>query len=225
MTETAKDRKLKNYHGFRVPNYESSLISSTTNGISEVQTQAAVQRRIKVDEIRLSKQNIKIEDKLQIIQQNASIMNYEKRKQLMSVADKGYFGFIQDTVDKMSRIKILSPPPSNSLKNGIQFQESAQVPIHKKTIISDISLKKADYLSGMRDLQAESQTRGTYSSKHDLNQSPLHHLIAKNSPNKDNAFLKGISQNITSSTGILGPTHRFFVRSKNQGNQMARTHY
>jgi hypothetical protein len=46
-------------------------------------------------------------------------MNYEKRKQLMSVADKGYFGFIQDTVDKMSRIKILSPPPSNSLKNGI----------------------------------------------------------------------------------------------------------
>ena len=47
-----------------MPNYESSLISSTTNGINEVQTQAAVQRRIKVDEIRLSKQNIKVEDKL-----------------------------------------------------------------------------------------------------------------------------------------------------------------
>ena len=110
----------------------------------------------------------------------------------MSVADKGYFGFIQDTVDKISRIKILSPPQSNNMKNGLLIQESSNVPIHKKTIITDISLKKADYLSGMRDLQAESQTRETYSSKQGLNQSPLHNLIAKNSPHKDHAFLKGI---------------------------------
>lgn len=32
----------------------------------------------------------------------------------MSMADKGYFGFIQDTVDKMSRLKILSPPPKTA---------------------------------------------------------------------------------------------------------------
>ncbi len=44
-------------------------------------------------------------------------MNFEKRRQLMSDADKGYFGFIQDTVDKISRIKLLSPP--QGLKNPL----------------------------------------------------------------------------------------------------------
>ena len=91
----------------------------------------------------------------------------------------------------------------------------------KKTIITDISLKKTDYLSGMRDLQAELQSRDNYSSNGDLNKSPLHDLISKNSNNKDQlqmTFLKGLGSNAPSSQGVLGPGNRFFVKSKNNGN-------
>ena len=58
-----------------------------------------------MEDLRQSKQHIKIEDKLGIIQQSAMMSNVEKRKQLMSQADKRYFGHIQETIDRISRMK------------------------------------------------------------------------------------------------------------------------
>ena len=90
-----KERKEKNYHAFRVPDFEQSLITSATNEIgNEMQKQAAVWRRIKVEDARQAKQKVKIEDKLAKIQESAMMSNVEKRKALMTPADKKYFGFI-----------------------------------------------------------------------------------------------------------------------------------
>ena len=64
----------------------------------------------------MSKQTIKMEDKLGLIQKNASLANVEKRNALMSDSDKLYHNFVQDTVDKIQRMRSLTKPQPSITK-------------------------------------------------------------------------------------------------------------
>ena len=63
--------------------------------------------------------------------------NVEKRNQLMSPADKRYHGFIQETIDRISRMKELkqqlaSSPKPNNFRYGSVPRSHIPIDLHLK---------------------------------------------------------------------------------------------
>ncbi|TNV85599.1 hypothetical protein FGO68_gene207 [Halteria grandinella] len=197
-----KQSKDQSFLGFRIPCLNESLYSTMTNNGPFQLVNKAVWQRIRGDEARDAKQTVKIEDKLATIQRNASLMNVEKRKELMSDADKSYNTFIVETVDSISRMRQSGPffnrvSPTKPKVFPAQFVKSSGSGSPMKLNIQsfkDVSLKNEGIGLSVRELGLSSENgsstvgsakmlRASASPKNDSTANPLQALLAqRNAP-------------------------------------------
>lgn len=111
-------------------------------GSFELQAQAAVWRRIGVEDQRRGKQPVSIELRLQKIQESASMSNVEKRRALMSKAQRGFEEHVRETVDRVTRMKING---SGGEQKGAAVRShggSGGAAVRRSAQVIDLSLKK-----------------------------------------------------------------------------------
>jgi len=145
-TKPSKEGGTANYLGFRIPHLDESLLTSTTNVGYDVLTHSAIWKRIRIDETRMSKQTIKMEVKLGLIQKNASLANnVEKRNALMSESDRQYHNFVQETVDRIQRMRSLAKKPqaTSSITQKTSSPVNQHIAINRKVTIieEDINIQ------------------------------------------------------------------------------------